>query len=79
MQRLRIARGCAEGLQYLHTASHTKPLVHRDVKTSNILLDNRDEPKVGRWTLATIEGSPVIIDTPPLLKIIPGYFIFSVK
>lgn len=68
MQRLRIARGCAEGLQYLHTASHTKPLVHRDVKTSNILLDNRDEPKVGDFGLArlgesTAEGRVVTVMT----------------
>ena len=29
MQRLKIASGTAEGLQYLHSASHSKPLVHR--------------------------------------------------
>ena len=31
MQRLKIASGTADGLQYLHSASHSKPLVHRSV------------------------------------------------
>ena len=34
MQRLKIASGTAEGLQYLHSASHTKPLVHRSQSQS---------------------------------------------
>jgi interleukin-1 receptor-associated kinase 4 len=58
MQRLRIARGCAEGLHYLHTHSHTKPLVHRDVKTANILLDGQDEPKVGDFGLVRLGEQP---------------------
>ncbi|KAK8975865.1 hypothetical protein V6N11_057702 [Hibiscus sabdariffa] len=37
--RVRIALDAAKGLEYIH--KHTKPLyVHRDVKTSNILLDS---------------------------------------
>jgi len=48
MQRLRVAKGSAEGLQFLHQgcSSHTKPLVHRDVKSANILLDRQGEPKI---------------------------------
>ena len=48
MQRLRVAKGSAEGLQFLHQgcSSHTKPLVHRDVKSANILLDKHGEPKI---------------------------------
>ena len=48
MQRLRVAKGSAEGLLFLHQgcSSHTKPLVHRDVKSANILLDKNGEPKI---------------------------------
>ena len=54
MQRLKIANGSAEGLRYLHNASHTKPLVHRDIKTANILLDSSNEPKIGDFGLVRL-------------------------
>lgn len=43
--RLQIALDAARGLEYIH--EHTKPhYVHRDVKTSNILLDGSFRAKV---------------------------------
>ena len=56
MQRLKIAYGTGEGLQHLHSASHTKPLVHRDIKTANILLDKNNVPKVGDFGLVRLGG-----------------------
>jgi serine/threonine protein kinase len=43
--RLNVAHGTADGILYLHTA-YEKPLVHRDVKSANVLLDQQLVPKV---------------------------------
>ncbi|XP_066145332.1 interleukin-1 receptor-associated kinase 4-like isoform X2 [Euwallacea fornicatus] len=43
-QRLHIAFGTAKGVAYLHNAS--TPLIHRDIKSANILLDANNNPKV---------------------------------
>ena len=43
--RVQIALDAARGLEYIH--EHTKPhYVHRDIKTSNILLDDSFRAKV---------------------------------
>nr|XP_018901883.1 PREDICTED: interleukin-1 receptor-associated kinase 4-like [Bemisia tabaci] len=49
-ERLQIAVGTAEGINYLHTA-FDKPLIHRDVKSANILLDAQLIPKLGDFGL----------------------------
>ncbi|XP_010554434.1 PREDICTED: receptor protein kinase-like protein ZAR1 [Tarenaya hassleriana] len=56
--RLRIAKGIAKGLAYLHEFS-PKKYVHGDVKPSNILLGHDMEPKIsdfGVMRLANIAG-----------------------
>ncbi|KAI3932673.1 hypothetical protein MKW98_012644 [Papaver atlanticum] len=49
--RYQIILGIARGLQYLHEDSHIR-IVHRDIKASNILLDERFQPKIGDFGLA---------------------------
>ncbi|XP_010246324.1 PREDICTED: serine/threonine receptor-like kinase NFP [Nelumbo nucifera] len=49
--RLRIAIDIANGLQYIH--EHTRPrVVHKDIKTSNILLDGNMRAKIANFGLA---------------------------
>lgn len=45
--RLKIAKGVARGLAYLHEKKH----VHANLKPSNILLDSNMEPKIGDFGL----------------------------
>ncbi|KAF0927290.1 hypothetical protein E2562_031494 [Oryza meyeriana var. granulata] len=50
-QRLRIALESAQGLEYLHKGCNP-PLIHRDVKASNILLNARLEAKIADFGLS---------------------------
>ncbi|OVA00319.1 Protein kinase domain [Macleaya cordata] len=51
--RLRIALGSARGLAYLHHDCWPR-IVHRDIKSSNILLDQNLEPRVSDFGLAKL-------------------------
>ncbi|XP_029346631.1 serine/threonine-protein kinase pelle isoform X2 [Acyrthosiphon pisum] len=48
--RFKIATGSARGLQFLHGMD--KPLIHGDIKSANILLDQNFEPRIGDFGLA---------------------------
>ncbi|XP_010450675.1 PREDICTED: cysteine-rich receptor-like protein kinase 42 [Camelina sativa] len=54
-QRLNIILGTAEGLAYLHGGSPVR-IIHRDIKTSNVLLDEQLNPKIADFGLARCFG-----------------------
>ncbi|XP_024011594.1 probable LRR receptor-like serine/threonine-protein kinase PAM74 isoform X2 [Eutrema salsugineum] len=77
--RLRIALEAALGLEYLHSGC-TPPIVHRDIKTTNILLDEQLKAKLADFGLSRsfpVGGheshvSTVIAGTPGYLD--PEYY-----
>lgn len=52
-KRYQIIEGIARGLLYLHEESRLK-VIHRDLKTSNILLDENMLPKISDFGLAKL-------------------------
>ncbi|KAG6637570.1 probable serine/threonine-protein kinase PBL23 [Carya illinoinensis] len=51
--RMKIAEGAARGLEYLHETADP-PVIYRDFKASNILLDENFKPKLSDFGLAKL-------------------------
>ncbi|XVF29747.1 hypothetical protein REPUB_Repub15cG0148700 [Reevesia pubescens] len=74
--RLRIALGSAKGILYLHTEADP-PIIHRDIKANNILLDFKFTPKVSDFGISRlapvpdVEGASAHVST--VVKGTPGY------
>ncbi|KMS99720.1 hypothetical protein BVRB_1g020880 [Beta vulgaris subsp. vulgaris] len=51
--RIKIAAGTARGLEYLHCVAKP-PVIYRDLKSANILLDNEYNPRLSDFGLAKL-------------------------
>ncbi|XP_020576504.1 probable serine/threonine-protein kinase PBL21 [Phalaenopsis equestris] len=51
--RMKIALGAAQGLAYLHDVANP-PVIYRDLKSANILLDDDFNPKLSDFGLAKL-------------------------
>ncbi|PKI73506.1 hypothetical protein CRG98_006087 [Punica granatum] len=55
-KRYQVALGAARGIAYLHHDC-SPPIIHRDIKSTNILLDEDYEPKIADFGVAKVVGT----------------------
>ncbi|XP_055818739.1 probable serine/threonine-protein kinase PBL25 [Solanum dulcamara] len=55
LNRIKIASGAAQGLEYLHEKANP-PIIYRDLRSTNILLDQDFNPRLSDYGLAKLAG-----------------------
>ncbi|XP_010264652.1 PREDICTED: receptor-like serine/threonine-protein kinase NCRK isoform X5 [Nelumbo nucifera] len=74
--RVNIALGAARGLEYLHEAAAPR-ILHRDIKSTNILLDDKWRPKISDLGMAKrlrTDDLPSCSNSPARMQGTFGYF-----
>ncbi|KAJ3695105.1 hypothetical protein LUZ60_000482 [Juncus effusus] len=71
-ERIQILLEASQGLEYLHTACEP-PLIHRDVKTSNILLNQKLEAKISDFGLSKAFQDDLCTHVSTAVAGTPGY------
>ncbi|KAL4575394.1 hypothetical protein LXL04_022237 [Taraxacum kok-saghyz] len=75
VQRLQICIGAARGLDYLHTGTSIQSRVlHRDIKSSNILLDENFSAKISDFGLSRIGPANLVGTTNVYTSVLKGTF-----
>lgn len=65
--RMKIASGTAQGLEYLHEKANP-PIIYRDLKSSNILMDEDFNPRLSDYGLAKLtQGDTKTLTTPRVM------------
>ncbi|KAL6988675.1 putative serine/threonine-protein kinase pbl26 [Sarracenia purpurea var. burkii] len=72
LARMKIASGSAQGLQYLHEKANP-PVIYRDLKSSNIMLDEEFNPKLADYGLAKLGLGGNKMHVPPRVMGTYGY------
>eukprot|EP00246_Nothoceros_aenigmaticus_P015775 TRINITY_DN6800_c0_g2_i1.p1 TRINITY_DN6800_c0_g2~~TRINITY_DN6800_c0_g2_i1.p1 ORF type:complete len:599 (-),score=78.09 TRINITY_DN6800_c0_g2_i1:729-2525(-) len=72
-ERLSVALDAAKGLEYLHTGASSLPIIHRDIKASNILLSRKMVAKVADFGLSKLAPSEDITHISTQIKGTAGY------
>ncbi|KAG8390690.1 hypothetical protein BUALT_Bualt01G0109800 [Buddleja alternifolia] len=70
--RMKIALGIAEGLEFLHEKT-VPPIVYHDLKSSNILLDATNNPRLSEYGLAMLVQSSNSMLLSPTVMASYGY------
>lgn len=70
--RMKIASGAAQGLEYLHEKANP-PVIYRDLKSSNILLEEDFHPRLADFGLAKLSQSGNKSSVPPRVIGTYGY------
>ncbi|KAG5607904.1 hypothetical protein H5410_029396 [Solanum commersonii] len=66
LSRMKIALGAANGLEYLHETANP-PIIYRDLKGTNILLDKDFNPRLSDYGLAKLAGGGSKTNMSPMM------------
>ncbi|XP_006345815.1 serine/threonine-protein kinase At3g07070-like [Solanum tuberosum] len=66
LSRMKIALGAANGLEYLHKTANP-PIIYRDLKGTNILLDKDFNPRLSDYGLAKLAGGGSKTNMSPMM------------